>query len=111
MSEFEIEQLHADDARCELRARVPEDLRYFEGHFEGDPIVPGIAQLLALVWAPARHAWPDLPAPRALTRLKFLAALRPGHELTVRLTRTADAVSFEIERGDTPCTRGKLVLG
>ena len=63
--------------QCAIRVRVPADLSYFEGHFEGDPIVPGIAQLLALVWDQAKIAWPDLPAPREVKRLKFLDALRP----------------------------------
>lgn len=107
---FVIDEVVSDAARCVLRARVPADLYYFEGHFEGDPIVPGIAQLLPLVWEPARRAWPDLPAPRAITRLKFLGALRPGHEITVTLEREPGGVSFELRRGDAVCTRGKLVV-
>ncbi len=108
--DFLIDDVVSDASRCVLRARVPEDLRYFEGHFEGDPIVPGIAQLLPLVWEPARRAWPELPAPRAITRLKFLDALRPGQAITVTLEREAGGVSFELRRGDTVCTRGKLVV-
>ncbi len=110
MSEFLIDELDADASRCTLRARIPEDLRYFEGHFAGDPIVPGIAQLIPLIWEPARRAWPDLPAPRAVARLKFLGALRPGHEVHVTLERGDGGVTFEVRRGDTVVTRGKLVL-
>lgn len=110
MSEFQIEDFASDATRCTLRARIPEDLRYFEGHFEGDPIVPGIAQLLPLIWEPARRAWPDLPAPRAVARLKFLGALRPGHEVTVTLERSEGGVSFEVQREGQVVTRGKLAL-
>ena len=110
MSELVIEGFTADGSHCSLSARVPPDLCYLEGHFEGDPIVPGIAQLVALVWDPARRAWPDLPAPRAITRLKFLDALRPGHEVRVLLERGPGRVDFAIERGDTVATRGRLTF-
>lgn len=110
-SEFVIEGFTHDDERCEVRVRVPEDLRYFEGHFEGDPIVPGIAQLVPLIWDQARRAWPDLPAPTAVKRLKFRDALRPGHALTVALTRAPGRLTFEVRRGEILSTKGVLTLG
>ncbi len=109
-TDFVIEDFEKSGSQCELRVSVPVDLRYFEGHFEGDPIVPGIAQLIPLVWVQAKRAWPDLPAPTAIKRLKFLAALRPGHELTVTLERKPGGVSFEIKRQATVCTKGRLVF-
>lgn len=110
MSEFVIESHEHDDTTCTVRVRVPADLRYFEGHFEGDPIVPGIAQLLSLVWDQAKIAWPDLPAPREVRRLKFLDALRPEDELAITLVRKPGKLSFEIFKGETRCTRGSLVF-
>ena len=110
MSEFSIESREHDDVRCEVHARIPTDLRYFEGHFVGDPIVPGIAQLLALVWDEAKLAWPDLPAPREIKRLKFLDALRPGDVLTVTMERKPGKLSFEIRKGSQRRTRGTLIF-
>jgi 3-hydroxymyristoyl/3-hydroxydecanoyl-(acyl carrier protein) dehydratase len=94
--------------RCIVQARIPQDLRYLEGHFPGYPIVPGIAQLLPLVYEPARTIWPDLPAPSGIKRLKFLEALRPGDELEVRLVREPKRLRFEIHRGELLCTMGSL---
>lgn len=116
MSEFEIVREDAPQAvdggeRCALSIRIPEDLRYVEGHFEHEPIVPGIAQLIPLVYEPARRAWPDLGHARSIRRLKFLQALRPGEALEVQLTRVDDKVRFEIRKGDEVCTRGALVFG
>ncbi|MFK7991918.1 MAG: hypothetical protein AB8I08_38230 [Sandaracinaceae bacterium] len=109
--EFSIEP-GSDDIPNEvhLLVHIPEGLRYLEGHFPGDPIVPGIAQLLPLVHDPIRAAWPELGAPRAIRRLKFLGALRPGHSLEVRLVRNDHKVKFEIVRGEQTCTRGTLLF-
>lgn len=105
---FQIDALSYDEHRCTLQATVPDDLAYFEGHFEGNPIVPGIAQLLPLVLDPAQQAWPDLPAPTAIKRLKFRDAIRPGHTLSIELERRDQTVRFEIRRGETVCSRGRL---
>ena len=111
-SDFQIEAGAPDaEGRCTVRVRVPDDLRYVEGHFEGDPIVPGVAQLIGLVWKPAKQVWPDLGPVRAIKRLKFLAALRPGHELVVSLRREPTRLRFEVSRDGAPCTRGSLVIG
>jgi 3-hydroxymyristoyl/3-hydroxydecanoyl-(acyl carrier protein) dehydratase len=105
----EVEQVEGEE-RCVIRARVPEDLRYLEGHFPGQPIVPGVAQLLPLVYRGARAVWPRLPAPTGIKRLKFQEALRPGDELEVHLVRGVDKLRFEIRRGELVCTRGTLTL-
>lgn len=113
-SDFEIELGPAERTesgeRCVAAARVPTDLRYLEGHFPGRPIVPGLAQLVPLVYRSVRRAWPDLPAPTSVKRLKFLEALGPDDRLEVRLARDADRVRFEIVRGELTCSHGVLVF-
>lgn len=113
--EFEIETgplevLSETESRCVLLVRVPDDLIYVEGHFEHEPIVPGVAQLLPLVYEPALRVWPDLGPAKEIRRLKFLGAIRPGHTLTVTLTRTPGRLRFEIQRGQEVCTRGSYLL-
>ncbi|MCA9531526.1 MAG: hypothetical protein KC543_15460 [Myxococcales bacterium] len=109
-TDFSIECIErgADSARW--RAYVPPDLAYLEGHFPGAPIVPGVAQIVALAEARARASWPDLGAPAGLRRVKFTAALRPRDSLTVTLERSGERVRFSIERGDEPCSRGTLLF-
>jgi 3-hydroxymyristoyl/3-hydroxydecanoyl-(acyl carrier protein) dehydratase len=98
----------ATEARVSVR--VPATLRYFDGHFPGDPIVPGVAQLGPLAERQARRAWPDLGAVQEVKRLKFMQALRPEDTLTLTLTRKGSKVSFAIHKGELECTRGTLVF-
>jgi len=90
-------------------AEVPDGLRYLEGHFPGNPIVPGIAQLL-LVERAARRAFPGLPSTGGVARLKFQARIDPGDAVAVHLERRPSEVRFRIRRGETECTRGALLL-
>ena len=90
---------------------VPEDLVYFRGHFEGDPILPGVVQLDGAVLPLVEEAWPELAgALRRVMRLKFIAPIRPGDGILVRLERRGDLrrVIFRIDLGETTATRGIL---
>lgn len=98
-------------ATFEAELRVPADLFYFRGHFEGDPILPGVVQLDSGVLALAEEAWPELEGGlRQVSRLKFVAPLRPGDRIAIRLVRgpDPDRVSFVIERGGAVCSSGLL---
>jgi hypothetical protein len=91
---------------------VPSDLAYFEGHFEGDPILPGVVQLEVLVARQVAATWPDLARVREITRLRFRAPIRPGDDLLLILARPApDRVEFEVKRGETSCSSGTLHFG
>jgi 3-hydroxymyristoyl/3-hydroxydecanoyl-(acyl carrier protein) dehydratase len=111
-SEFEFGELGWDqsDVSARVSVGVPATLRYFEGHFPHDPIVPGVAQLGPLAESQARRAWPALGALVSVKRLKFMAALRPGDQLALTLTRAGDKVTFAVFQGELECTRGTLVF-
>lgn len=68
-----------------LQLRIPEDLLYFEGHFEQAPILPGVVQIH---WAEhfARNAFsPDGEFLR-LEVIKFQKVITPGAEVTLDLS-------------------------
>lgn len=90
--------------------RIPPDLLYLQGHFPGYPLLPGIAQLLALVLDRTHALWPEFGQPRRVTRLKFKHGIFPGDDLEVRLERRADEVRFELHRGPLMCTCGALIF-
>lgn len=110
--EFEVGAEQREGRTVRVPVRVPEDLAYLEGHFPGNPIVPGVAQLVSLAEVRARAAWPELGPVAGVRRLKFMRGLYPGDELVVELTRTEDAarVTFRIRCGDAECTKGTLLF-
>ena len=59
----------------------PEDFIGFAGHFPGNPVLPGIAQILAVV-----HAAGGETGLRAIVSCKFLRPVLPGETLSVRLS-------------------------
>ena len=88
--------------------RLPAALLAFQGHFPGDPVLPGIAQLLDLVLDRVHSLWPELGQPRRVTRLKFRQKIVPGDQLELHLERRATEVRFELHRGPDLCTEGCL---
>jgi 4-coumarate--CoA ligase (photoactive yellow protein activation family) len=90
---------------------VPEDHPALAGHFPGDPLLPGVAQLVDLVLPAVRRAWPALGPLVGARRVRFLAPLRPGDVRTLRLERTGDEVRIAIREGADAHTTGVLVFG
>lgn len=109
---FAVTETLRDGAARAYRARADAAAAFFDGHFPGDPVLPGVAQLSALAEPLARAAWPELGALARVTRLKFHRLVRPGDELTVRLARTAAArVEFAISLAGEPVSAGAMDFG
>ena len=80
------------------RLEVPENLSCLEGHFPGQPILPGLVQLR---WAfDCAREWLGAPVPIAtMEALKFRAVLRPGDRftLTLELSPPGDWLRISLE--------------
>lgn len=116
MSEdFVVERAEVEGERARLRVLVPRDLRFFEGHFEGNPMLPGIAQLLGLAHRRGRELFGDLGRETKIARVKFEAVIRPGDALDVVLERSPGIregetqVRWEIARDGARCASGVIV--
>ena len=92
--------------------RVPAESDWFAGHFPGDPILPGIAQL-GMVREIAGRALGDHARLSGFSRIKFKKIIRPGDGLTITLTCRTDLpgmVAFRIESGADIACSGTLTL-
>jgi 3-hydroxymyristoyl/3-hydroxydecanoyl-(acyl carrier protein) dehydratase len=90
---------------------VPTRLAGIEGHFEGDPLVPGVMQI---GWAldAAAALLGETPRVRRLDAVKFPALLRPGTivRVEVQLFEAGTRLRFTISvDGDVTAT-GRCVL-
>ncbi len=79
---------------AEPRFSVASDSLFFDGHFPGRPIVPGIA-LLGMVRETARRSLAGVPLPLAFRRVRFRALIEGEATLVTRLTATTAAAGTE----------------
>ena len=93
------------------RFLLPETSRCFEGHFEGAPILPGVAHLALALSACGREAG----HPRVVTGVRDLRIKRPlgpGDEVEVALADGGEpsSVRFEIRCRGEAASVGVLVF-
>lgn len=93
---------------------VSADAVWFQGHFPGMPILPGVA-LLALVedaihrfWGDGEHATVEI---RAFQRVRFRQMLAPGANLRIRVRQAQpDRLRFTVEHGGFPASTGECLV-
>ena len=89
--------------------RVPSDWSYFEGHFEGFPILAGVVQMTEIVLPAVAARWQELRRPRHLANLKFRRPIKPGDLVELEITRTAPLkVTFALRRQAEVMSSGAL---
>ena len=78
-----------EDNRLTLHLKIPEDLVYFEGHFPGLPILPGVVQIHWAAELFLAH-WQMPIRFQRMEVIKFRHLLRPAMEVELRLDFDAD---------------------
>ncbi|MBU6420837.1 MAG: hydroxymyristoyl-ACP dehydratase [Gammaproteobacteria bacterium] len=90
---------HTGSGRRELEILVAKDNPWFEGHFPGHAILPGVVQIgWAVHYAVALQDCPSTPL--VLEQVKFKRPILPGARLTLRLSRAADSIQLRYEYCD-----------
>jgi len=88
--------LECDATQARLTLPLAPALRVFDGHFPGQPILPGVAQVdWAIAFARERFALPA--AFLRLEQLKFSQPALPGMLLTLALSWNAAAATLQFE--------------
>ena len=107
----EIDALEREKDGLNLRFFVPETNCYFEGHFPGCAVLPGVVQV---GWAIelARLHIPFSARFRSLAAVKFVRVIQPNAALALRLAVDANfrELSFEYRLGDEPCSSGRVLF-
>jgi 3-hydroxymyristoyl/3-hydroxydecanoyl-(acyl carrier protein) dehydratase len=102
------EQVDAGGWRARLRVEAAS--RVFDGHFEGEPILPGIVHLLVL-----RHALRALRGPDArlaeLPSVRLRRVVRPGEVLEVVVSTPGEdgRCRFDVRAGEAVVAAGTAV--
>lgn len=109
-----LDQLDLDirshsDSEAEIAFTLPADLVFFEGHFPGRAILPGVAQAHLAVLI-AQKLWRGWPSDANLARLKFRRVLLPGDAIVVKLKHDAriGRVGFSYMYGDIEASTGEI---
>lgn len=96
--------------KAELLLHVPRDLAYFDGHFPGFPLVPGVTLLDWAVSLGSQALALELDAAQHF-QVKFLHPVYPGDDLALSIARSKDRLSFEYRVGERVVSVGKIALG
>jgi hypothetical protein len=94
------------EEKVRLKLRLPRNLRWFEGHFPGLPVLPGVVQV---DWAAhfARLYFRFDAMVANLSTLKFQKIIRPGDELLLELVsrRSGREIEFMFSQDGDTCSR------
>jgi 3-hydroxymyristoyl/3-hydroxydecanoyl-(acyl carrier protein) dehydratase len=100
--QFEIVATEGTGDARQVTLRVPASSRFFEGHFDGMPMMPGVAEVVAMAHREADRVFGPLGAPVRMSRIKFQETILPLDALAVGLEREnageQTIVRFRIER-------------
>lgn len=101
-----------ESARAVVSLAIHADLRVFDGHFPGAPVLPGVAQLDWVVQF-GREAFPLPPQFLRAEQLKFQQPVLPPAQLQLQLEWNAETgqLAFRYTAQDATCSSGRLVFG
>ncbi len=107
----EIDALERAENHVNLRFVVPETHCYFEGHFPGCPILPGVVQVGWAIELARRHI-PLSARFRSLAAVKFVRVIKPNVAVALRLAADGSLreLSFEYRLSGEPCSSGRVLF-
>ena len=86
----------------------PPDFTGFQGHFPGNPVLPGIVQILMAEVTAGRG---NDPALKEVARCKFLRPVSPGENVSVTATPAGEEKwTCDLRAGEEFCARMTLIF-
>lgn len=94
-----------------LSLRIKPNIRWFEGHFPGQPVLPGVVQTH---WAIelAKHVFSISQAFQKISNLKFHSMILPDTQLVLELTYKAEnsQAAFKYYNDQQQYSEGKIIF-
>ena len=87
----------------------PQNSSFFEGHFTGMPILPGVVQLF-FVKEFIKDAFNLEFVPKKVKKVKFSSIIRPDEKVRLNLVKTEKSVDYKFTKGETVFSSGTFVL-
>lgn len=106
-----LRELERGTHAVRLELAVPPDLLYFDGHFAGAPILPGVVQLdWAIAYGRRYFALP--PHFRGVAALKFQHVIQPGDTVQLELLHDAakGTLNFRYQSSDRQHASGRVLF-
>jgi 3-hydroxymyristoyl/3-hydroxydecanoyl-(acyl carrier protein) dehydratase len=100
-----------DPVTAEAQVTVPPEAAWFDGHFPGMPLLPGIAQLAMVTDIIAQNWTPELK-PVQFSRVRFKLKIEPATPVTIKVTRNQEkqaVFSFQIATPEGIACVGNLL--
>lgn len=103
---------NAEPGGIKFHLRLPDDLFYFDGHFDSAPILSGVVQVDWAIGLAREHFDVDGTFHR-IEALKFFKVLMAGDEveLSLRYDAAGASLKFEYSAGDTRYSSGRIKFG
>ena len=92
-----------------LYLHIPATLRWFEGHFPGTPLLPGVVQTHWVVML-ARQYFDLPPCLVSMSNMKFMRFIFPDAsiQLCLRFAPVRGELTFEYRENDAVCASGRM---
>jgi 3-hydroxymyristoyl/3-hydroxydecanoyl-(acyl carrier protein) dehydratase len=112
MTEPEVLDIERHGDAVHIQLRIPAQLSWFEGHFPGVPILPGVVQTTWAVQFGRRH-FPLPPQFGYMSNMKFMRLILPEARLELRLRYLPGKaeLGFEYREAGALCGSGRIGFG
>ena len=101
--------LRRSEAGAVFALNLAPELEAFQGHFPGDPILPGVVMVDWAIRLAEEHCGPLGPF-RGLAQIKFLAPVRPGDAVELSVEPAPGRLAFTYQCGSERKASGTVLL-